>query len=105
MLNFSKRHGYCCKILAKLASLIKSGFMAGNSVVQPDNCERVQPISTFSQTVSEITVTPVLNPLCAPRLSGRIPRRWEMTDALTKKSARFAPFRLAGSWRFLWDIK
>ncbi|ELP24602.1 hypothetical protein F385_2395 [Pantoea agglomerans 299R] len=47
----------------------------------------------------------MLNPLCAPRLSGRIPRRWEMTDALTKKSARFAPFRLAGSWRFLWDIK
>ncbi|WP_312123475.1 hypothetical protein, partial [Pantoea vagans] len=56
----------------------------------------MQPISTFSQTVSEITVTPVLNPLCAERLSGRIPRRWEMTDALTKKIDPLCPVPAGG---------
>jgi hypothetical protein len=90
------RHGYCCKILARLADPMKSGFQAGNTMVQPDNCERVQPMSTFSQTVSEITVTPVLNPLCAQRLSGRIPRRWEMSDALTKKIGPLCPVPAGG---------
>jgi len=64
--------------------------------LQPDNCEQVQPLSTFSQPFSEIGVTPVLNPLCAPRLSGRIPRRWEMTDALTKKIDLLCPVPAGG---------
>ncbi|MFH8134818.1 hypothetical protein ABU178_11640 [Pantoea osteomyelitidis] len=53
----------------------KAGEYAGCSQVQLDFCEPVQPLCIFTQTTGEMPVTGVLNPLCAPRLYGRIPRR------------------------------